>query len=126
MKWVPLQLVTRLKQGEEIVARVESQTPEGVAWVWVAPYKETSTLSYDSRMRLPPGTLENEPWLYLVRAFEAPKRLLDGSHDLADEELLHDEQHRVATLDEVDDLLGQLVGDPSRFRGRPFGRDDDY
>src|SRR5215470_9782747 len=105
MKWVPLHLVQQLKKGGQLIACQEPRTKDGVAWVWVASYKESDGLSTDSRARLPPGTLENEPWHYLVRAFEAPKHLIDSESEVADEVLIHDEKYRVETLDDVDELL---------------------
>jgi hypothetical protein len=108
LKFVPLHLAKALMEGRRIAAKVEPQFPDAVAWVWVAPYRAGSQLQ---------DVDENMPRLYRVQHFEVKKELIDGEYDISDEELLHNEEHcALKSLEEVDAILGQLVGDPSKFK----------
>jgi hypothetical protein len=109
MKSVPLHLWKALKDGEDISAKIEPRFPEAVAWVSVAAFKK-------DRAHLAPDRSPGVPWKYRVRYFEVPQWMMDQHLDIGPGQFLHNEQHVVDSLEEVDDLLDRFVGDPSKFK----------
>lgn len=116
MRSVPLHVVRALQEGRRIAAKIEPKSQDAVAWVWVAPFKGDGLY--------PAHKYPGEPWKYMVQYFEAPKTLIDREFDIGPENLLHHERYEANTLDEVDDLLDRLVGDPSKFK--PLAEFPDY
>jgi hypothetical protein len=109
MKAVPLHLWKALKEGHRIAAKIEPRFQGNVAWVWVAPYKEGFAL-------LPPDKAPGVPWSYRVQSFEVSQELMDKEMDICGMTLPHDESYDAHSLEEVDDLVDRLVGDPSKLK----------
>ncbi|MBK6688787.1 MAG: hypothetical protein IPG45_30220 [Deltaproteobacteria bacterium] len=99
MRNLPLHLTKKMLAGESMFASVEPTFPDAVAWVQLG------------RWIPKPGAAER----YIIRHFEMPNKFRSGDWDVSNEELLYLVEHEVQTAEEADQLLDELVGDPSKF-----------
>lgn len=108
MRNLPLHLMKRMLSGESMFARVEATFPDAVAWVQLLRFKKGVPF-------IPAEEAAKVPWSYLVRHFEMPNKFRSGDWDVSNEELLYLVEHEVQTAEEADQILDELVGDPSKF-----------
>ena len=109
MKNLAPELERALQKRRRVAAKMTPRFPDAVAWVWVAPHTADSRLP--TAMRRP-----DAPIRYYAQYFEVEARLVEEEQDFHPSQLLFDEHHDCATLEELDELLGRWVGDASKFR----------
>ena len=98
MMSLPLRLVKHLREGLRIVAQLEVGASDRFAFVGVHPFRRE----------------DSAPWSYRVRRFEIDKSLV--GYDLWEGALEKEETREFDSLEELDALLGEWVGDPSLFQ----------